>query len=126
MISTVNAKNGLNIRKGPHIGSEVIREAAFGEELNTSLVHDNWCKGEDGYFMAKFVDIVDDVAYENVEKSPVGVVGDAAVEAAPGNEATALDKMKVPELVALAKNSGIEFRSSAKKSDIIEAILNAD
>lgn len=141
MKATVNAKNGLNIRKEPRSGAEVVREAAFGEELNVSLVHDNWCAGDDGFFMARFVDIVDCEAREIAEEAPgepepgpdadgSGTVGgaeeDTAVEAATDGEAAELNKMRVPELVRLANDSGIEVKAGAKKDEIIEAILHAD
>lgn len=141
MKATVKAKNGLNIRKEPRTGAEVIREAVYGEELNVSLVHDNWCMGDEGHFMSKFVDIVDGEAREKPEEAPEEPVSgpdagesepegasadDAAGEATTGDEAAELNKLKVPELMQLAKDSGIEVKAGAKKAEIIEAILNAD
>ncbi|MEG0790989.1 MAG: Rho termination factor N-terminal domain-containing protein [Gordonibacter sp.] len=141
MKATVNAKNGLNIRKEPRTGAEVIREAAHREELNVSLVHGGWCACEDGFCMCQFVDIVDGTAREKTEEAPEkpasgpdagnsapeGAPADnAAGEATTGGEAAELNKLKVPELAKLAKDSGIEVKAGAKKAEIIEAILNAD
>lgn len=138
MKATVNVTSGLNIRKEPRAGAEVIREAAYGEELNVSLVHDGWCTCEDGFCMCKFVDIIDGEKAEETSDKPVSAhdegdqapegasAHDAAKETATGDEAAELNKLKVPELIKLAKDSGIEVKAGANKGELIEAILNAD
>lgn len=150
MKATITAKNGVNVRVKPSTGARVLGVVKLDEELTVSLVSDGWCTvekcddfPEGGYFMARLADVVDGVA----EPKPITADDADEPEAEDGNgedgtaeaataantddtgddgEAAELEQMTVAQLRQLAKDSGIEVPSSAKKAELIEAIINAD
>lgn len=86
----------LNLRQGPGAEYEVVDQLAPGDSINIVEKSGEWLKTEDGlYLMRKHVKL----------------------------ESDSLNKMTLPQLKRLAKDSGIKLENGLKKADIIERIL---
>lgn len=58
----------LNVRKNPNILSEVVRVVERNEILEASEIKNGWVKINDGYVMAEFVTILEEIKEPEIEK----------------------------------------------------------
>lgn len=119
----------LNIRKDPDATSEVVGHIEANDPVDVESVIRGWCKLEDGYIDARFVNIT-------TEPTVLENQGDSAADATPPEDATAndgepteptvLENMSRDELLELAEKSGIKVRKNISTEKLLEAILDAD
>lgn len=108
----------LNVRET--VDGEVLEAVPSGTEFEIEAIENGWAQVKspiEGYVMAEYLTIDEEPADDEATEEPEAENID--------EEPTELDKMKLPELKKLAKESGIEIPNGAKKEDVINAILNA-
>lgn len=54
----VNAKEGLNVRKGPSTKFPIVRVLKYKEEIKIYSVEDGWYRIDDGWVYAQYVDLI--------------------------------------------------------------------
>ncbi|MCX7695421.1 MAG: N-acetylmuramoyl-L-alanine amidase [Caloramator sp.] len=54
----VNAKAGLNVRKGPSTQYPIVKVLKYGEEIKIYAIEDGWYKIDDGWVYGQYVDLV--------------------------------------------------------------------
>lgn len=131
---TKNPKGELRIRKEPDPKAEIVDTIPAGESEGVLSVDHGWCELADGrgYVDARFVIVEGEDAGTADEGS--AVADDAKAEdesekdaagAVEGEDAgtAVLDNMSRPDLMNLAKESGIKVSNSMTKKDIIAALL---
>lgn len=139
----VNAKKYLNVRAEPRADAEVVDRLKRGDEVLVDEIKDGWAKMAKGYCVARFLEIV---AFEmesrgmpeqepaeepeqgmpNHEsaKEPAGKPRKTEPTDGDPKDAGELENMTVPDLRKLAEESDIPIPPSARKADIIAAILD--
>lgn len=120
MIGVYKGRNLLNIRKGAGYNHPVVRTLEPGERVDVLDVDGEWAITREGYVLADRLELIPDGV------SHVGAVGEPEIVGSfEPDDGSILEGMKVVELKALAKQSGIEIRNGMKKADIIAAIREA-
>ena len=118
MRGVYKGRNLLNIRKGAGYNHPVVRTIAPGEGVDVFDIEGEWAITREGYVLADKLEITGEPVEVMVAVGEPEIVGDL-------DGSTILEGMKVVELKALAKASGIEIRNGMKKADIIAAIREA-
>lgn len=60
----------LNVRKNPNILSEIVRIVERNEILEASEIENGWVKIKDGYVMAEFVNVLEEIKEPEQTEKP--------------------------------------------------------